>query len=399
MGGIVAINFKSDDSFLRKLAVGAAGTNATIKRLAALGFNPIELERGSTGFKIWKKIKIKRVRVPDILCLKTGLRVESRGKTKPEISMSHSLKDPRRAWDAGMRDDDYVSIVVFEQSAESPIDPKLISPVHFISVKDLRDAFAGKRVSITKPKGVEEGSEIRVVWTSAVANQRSTVSEVSTTRLRLMPVTPSRAQTIQLSRSKGAIVLTPQVQTNDTVEPNQIVAAVVPLQLTLTCPPDVDEAYFIGKLASINLSERYAAVKALRYRGYTTARPALEDRMNHAEEDIYVQLEAAAALAAHDHIAGWTFIEAKLRSAILDVPLETQLETLIVASEIPKNRSESLLIEVLRDTGRDEELRAGAAWALGQFATATTATAFGRYLQFDRFRGQNRSGKSTSENR
>ena len=65
----MANNFKSDDSFLRKLAVGAAGTNATIARLREMGFNPIELERGSTGFKIWKKIKIKRVRVPDILCL------------------------------------------------------------------------------------------------------------------------------------------------------------------------------------------------------------------------------------------------------------------------------------------------------------------------------------------
>lgn len=98
----MANNFKTDDSFLKKLAVGAAGTNATIENLASMGFTPIELERGSRGFKIWKKIKIKRVRVPDILCLKTGLRFESRGKTKVEISMSHSLKDPKRAWDACM---------------------------------------------------------------------------------------------------------------------------------------------------------------------------------------------------------------------------------------------------------------------------------------------------------
>jgi len=329
----VATNFKSDDSFLRKLAVGAAGTNATIERLKTLGFNPIELERGSTGFKIWKKIKIKRVRVPDILCLKTGLRFESRGKTKPEVSMSHSLRDPRRAWDAGMRDDDYVSIVVFEQGAESPIDLKCMSPVHFISVKDLRDAFAEKRVSITKPKGVEEGSEIRVVWTSAIANQKSTVSEVSATRLRLTPITAGKAQTVQLSRGKGALVLAPQVQMNDTVEANQIVAAAVPVTLTPTCPPPVDEAYFVAKLASINLSERYAAAKALRYCRYTTARPVLEDRMNYTEEDIYVQLEAAAALAAHNHASGWSFMETKLRSPVLDVPLETQLETLIVASD------------------------------------------------------------------
>ncbi len=373
----MAANFKSDDSFLRKLAIGAAGTNATIDRLISLGFSPVELERGSRGFKIWKKIKIKRIRVPDILCLKTGARFESRGKTKPEISMSHSLKDPKRAWDAGMRGDDYVSIVVFQQDAESPIDLKCISPVHFIMVRDLRDAFTAKRVSITKPKGVEEGSEIRVVWTSAVANQQSTVSEVSGTRIRLTPIPSGRVQTVQLSRSKGTITLSPQVSEREgqTVEANQIVAASVPVTIAVACPPPVDEAYFIAKLASINLSERYAAAKALRYRGYITAQPSLEDRMNHAEEDIYVQLEAAAALAAHDHVAGWTFMETKLRSAVLDVPLETQLETLIVVSEITKPRSERLLIEVLRDVRRDEELRAGAAWALGQFATGSAATA------------------------
>ena len=371
----MATNFKSDDSFLRKLVVGAAGTNATIDRLSALGFSPIELERGSTGFKIWKKIKIKRVRVPDILCLKTGVRFESRGKTKPEISMSHSLKDPKRAWDAGMRDDDHVSIIVFQQSAESPIDLKCISPVHFIRVRDLRDAFAAKRVKITTPKGVEEGSEIRVVWTSAVANQASTVSEVSGTRLRLTPNASGRVQTVQLSRSKGAVTLLPQVRTGEAVETNQIVAASVPVTIAVDCPPSVDEAYFAAKLASINLSERYAAAKALRYRGYTTARAALEERMNHAEEDIYVKLEAAAALAAHDHAEGWTFMETKLRSAVLDVPLETQLETVIVVSEIPKPRSENLLIEVLRDARRDEELRAGAAWALGQFTTRSAASA------------------------
>jgi hypothetical protein len=375
MVGKVATNFKSDDSFLRKLAVGAAGANETIKRLEALGFKPIELERGSTGFKIWKKIKIKRVRVPDILCLNTGLRFESRGKTKPEISMSHSLKDPRRAWDAGMRDDDYVSIVVFERNEESPVNLKRVSPIHFISVKDLRDAFNAKRVSITKPKGVEEGSEIRVMWACAVANQTSTVSEVSPKRLRLTPNPPVRCQTIQLSRSKGAICLASQVQVNDAVETNQIVASVVPVHLVLPCQSQVDEASFIEKLGSINLSERYAAAKALRYRGYTTAQPALEARMNDAQEDIYVQLEAAAALAACDHPSGWAFMESKLRSSVLDVPLETQLETVIVASEIPSANSQSLLIEVLKDAGRDEELRAGAAWALGQFATPATATA------------------------
>lgn len=53
-----AISFKSDVSFLEKLALGAAGAKATITRLKELGYEPIELERASTGYKIWKKIKI-----------------------------------------------------------------------------------------------------------------------------------------------------------------------------------------------------------------------------------------------------------------------------------------------------------------------------------------------------
>lgn len=371
----MANSFKSDDSFLRKLAVGAAGTNATIARLKDMGFNPIELERGSTGFKIWKKIKIKRVRVPDILCLNTGLRFESRGKTKLEISMSHSLNDPKRAWDAGMRDDDLVSIVVFEQNYDSPVDLKQISPVHFISVKDMRKAFAGGQVSITQPKGFEEGSEIRVMWTCATVKQRSVVSAVESGKVILTPVSETRRQSIQLNRSKGKITLLPQVKAGDTVEANQIVAAVVPVNIMLPCPPSVDETYFIDKLSSVNLSERYAAAKALRYRGYTAAKPVLESRMNDNDEDIYVQLEAAAALAAYDDPKGWEFMENKLRSPVMSIPLETQLETVIVASEIPKERSERLLIEVLQDTRRDDELRAGSAWALGLFASATSATA------------------------
>ncbi len=371
----MANNFKNDDSFLRKLAIGAAGTNATIARLRDMGFNPIELERGSTGFKIWKKIKIKRIRVPDILCLKTGLRFESRGKTKLEISMSHSLSDPNRAWDAGMRDDDLVSITMFEQKDDSPVVLERISPVHFVSVSDLRKTFVAEQVSITKPKGVEEGSEIRVVWVCATAKQRAEVFSVESSKISLASISAPRRQTIQLSRGKGKIALLPQVEAGNTVEANQIVASVVPIRTALDSPRLVDESYFIEKLASVNLSERYAAAKALRYRGYINAKDALESRTKDTDEEIYVQLEAAAALAAHDNLNAWEFIENQLRTPAMTVPLAIQLETVIVVSEIPKERSEGILVEVLRDSNRDDELRAGAAWALGQFASEASATA------------------------
>ena len=289
--------------------------------------------------------------------------------------MSHSLNDPRRAWDAGMRDDDLISIVEFKQSDDNPTDLKRMSPVHFISVKEMRDAFYSDKVKISRPKGVEEGSEIRVLWKCATANQQSVVTAVEANKVILTPILPGKRQTIQLCRGGDKLLLLPQVTQGNIVEANQIVAAVVSVHTVVVCPPSVDEAFFIDKLASVNLSERYAAAKALRYRGYASARPVLESRLTDEEEDIYVQLEAAAALAAYDDPIGWEFMEHKLHSSVLTVPLETQLETIIVASEIPKERSERLLIEVLKDPNRDDELRAGAAWALGQFASSSSAMA------------------------
>ncbi|PIP43482.1 MAG: hypothetical protein COX17_06745, partial [Deltaproteobacteria bacterium CG23_combo_of_CG06-09_8_20_14_all_60_8] len=75
-------------------------------------------------------------------------------------------------------------------------------------------------------KGVEEGSEIRVMWTCASANLQSVVSTVELGRISLTPISGARKQSIQLSRSKGKITLLPQVNIGETVKANQIVAAV-----------------------------------------------------------------------------------------------------------------------------------------------------------------------------
>ena len=199
-------NFKDDDSFLQKLSLGAAGTKATIARLRELGYEPIELERGSTGYKIWKRIKIKRVRVPDVLCLRTGNRFESRAKSKLEISMSHSRTEPNRAWDAGLRPDDHVAVLVCEQVEGSLVAWNVSSPIHFISVSDMREAVRQKRVAITEPKGVEEGSEIRMIWPCTGANEESTVQEVgdkSISRFRANTCKFSLRRSLFFRRSKN----------------------------------------------------------------------------------------------------------------------------------------------------------------------------------------------------
>jgi len=358
-------NFKSDESFLEKLAVGATGTRVTIDRLSELGFKPIELERGSTGYKLWKKIKIKRVRVPDILCLRTGLRFEARGKTSSEISMSHSTADPARAWNVGLGDDDYVVIVECEKASASIVDWRQASPVHFIRVGDLRAAFKKKRVKITKPKGVEEGSEIRVIWPSRAAALKSKVLEVSSKSLKLEAIDGDRKQRFVLNGLRALC------KVGDVVEQNQIVASVVPVAVSLKVSGDVSEKHFRDKLASKVLSERYAAAKALRFRGYTTSASALKSAVQDHEEDIYVRLECAAALALHDDATGWDFLTESLQSEFTQV----QLETVIVVSELPKPRSQEMLIAALADQSKHEEVRAGAAWGLGQFRSKAVSEA------------------------
>lgn len=373
----MAINFKNDESFLRKLAVGAEGTKLAMAKLRSLGFAPIELERGSTGFKIWKKIKIKRVRMPDILCLRTGLRFESRGKTNQEISMSHSRKDESRRWDFGMRNDDTVVIIQLLQDPENPISLERISPIHFIKISEMQKACDEKTVKITEPKGVEEGSEIRIIWPSASASSCSKVVEITDKRISLQPFSGGRKQSIRLNQKTGKTEynLHPQVEIGQEVERNQIVASVVSVDLSILKPEDVTPDYFVSKLKSPNVTERYSAAKALKYRWFEEASIPLRSRMEDKEDDVYVRLEAAAALAANGDDSGWLFMENNLTQSTMQVPLTTQLETVIVASEIDHLRSQRILVNILCDNERDSELRAGAAWGLGRFNSEDSAKA------------------------
>lgn len=48
-------SFKTDESFLEKLALGAVGAQAVFRNLQSQGHRPIELERGSMSCKIWKQ--------------------------------------------------------------------------------------------------------------------------------------------------------------------------------------------------------------------------------------------------------------------------------------------------------------------------------------------------------
>lgn len=90
---------------------------------------------------------------------------------------------------------------------------------------------------------------------------------------------------------------------------------------------------------------------------------ALLRRLDDDNEHIYIKLEAAASLTRQMQSRGLEFIENILFSSSY---LEHRLEAVIILSEIRHEGSLNLLIRVLSDNNQHPEIRAGAAWSLGE---------------------------------
>ena len=311
------------------------------------------------SFKIWKNIKIKRIRVPDILCVACGRRVESRAKTTFEISMSHSLSDPERGWDYGLNDSDFVALVICKRVSDRPIDWRADELVQYISVHDLRSAQRNNLIVLVKPKGAEEGFEARISWPAAVAKSAGVVASVTNDRIQYRR---ENDRIITLSLSKQGLNLNPLVREGDAISENQVLAAVIPVVKQFPCSRKTGQEYYIAQLSSSSLSDRYTAVKALSTFPSESVSKALIDKVNESNEHIYVRLEAAAGLARHNEEQGWSFI----KQCLTDDYLQNRLEAVIVLGEIPNDTSCRLLCSVLTDNQQHPEIRAGAAWALGE---------------------------------
>ena len=354
-------SFKSDESFLEKLAIGAVGTQRVIEDLADKGHKPIELERGSTSFKIWKAIKIKRIRVPDILCIGCATRVESRAKTmKLQISMSHSHADPSRAWDYGLEDNDFVALTVCEHIGERPIDWKADTLVQYIPVQALRAAYIEGQTVSARQKGAQEGFEDRITWLASVASMDGVVTRTGSDRLQYRRFVDGRPVTLRLVRQ--GITLRPLVAEGDSILKNQILASTVSVLRRFPCTRNSSEENYVQMIKSFSLSERYAAAKALSHFVSPKSTECLAQKIGDEKEHIFVRLEAAAGLSRREDERGNAFIE----SCLIDPFLENRLEAVIVLGEIPTDGSTELLIQKLTDIHEHSEIRAGAAWALGE---------------------------------
>jgi hypothetical protein len=288
-------SFKSDESFLEKISIGATGTNRVFDDLKRQGHNPLELERGSMSFKIWKNIKIKRIRVPDLLCVDCGRRIESRGKTSLEMSMSHSLSDPERSWDFGLDDDDMVAFVACRKVGDKPINWQAAEFVQYVSVGELRAAQRDDKAILVRPKGAEEGFESRVNWPATIAKASGVVVSVTPDRIQYKRQPDNRTISPPLSR-KG-LFLTPLVNVGEIISEYQFIAAVVPVSRIFPCNKITSEAHYLGLLSNPALSKRYASAKALSFFVSDNVVRSLSNTLSNPDEHLYVKLEAAASLA------------------------------------------------------------------------------------------------------
>jgi hypothetical protein len=160
---------------------------------------------------------------------------------------------------------------------------------------------------------------------------------------------------------KGGKTLFPLVSVGDKVVKNQILASVV--NATKTIPTNiVDATFFVENLSSLVLSERYAAAKALCYFDKSLVEKTLLKKLHDESEHIYVRLEVAASLSRYGNVEGYGFIQ----QCLSDSYLQNVLESVIVLAEIRTPESCEMLFEVLLDERYDSEIRAGAAWGLGE---------------------------------
>lgn len=392
-------SFKSDSSFFRKIALGAIGSRAVSEDLDARGHTIVELERGSLDAKVWKGIKRKRVRIPDLVCISCGQRIEVRTKSKPELSMSHSPTIPERRWDFGMVGCDLISTPICAEPDSSAAETatqwargeiaddtaywierervqwRLDGAINYFTVQSFRDT----RPDRSQTKGAEEGSETTLIWRSCFSPCDGTIAAISNANITVRDVTGTLVR-------RGCKGVQPIVSIGDKVRRNQILACNVnPIGFArLQCAAGLTSGEIGGMLTSQHLPVRFAGVKLARVRHDATLRNDISRIADNADEDIYVRLEAKAYMA---HVHGLP-ISTLFGADLAAHDKADQLEAVITIGEIGTESAAELLAEILADPNKGHFLRSAAAYCLGRIdspvARAALVQAFS--AQSDRIR-------------
>jgi hypothetical protein len=364
--------FKPDSSFFRKIAIGAVGARAVCSDLTRYGHRAVELERGSTDTKLWKDVKRKRVRIPDLVCLGCGVRVESRAKTQSELSMSHSPAEEARAWDFGMVDSDYIAFPVCEPAAE-----QFWSAGHLHADRSywhernwvrwqakphvnyfLVSAFRATAHTKSSTKGVTEGSETAISWPATFSTRSGTVEGAGEQRVTVRRQSDGHRYTWRV----GDLPI--HVAAGEGVDENQLLASPVsPVpSRELGCRNDLSREQIEHLLQSRERTLRFTGVKLARLLGRREFCADVEQLIRDQEEDVYIRLEGASYLAGVcDRSAAELFAP-----FISSADPQTQLEAVIAVGETGTDAAVALLSGILDSPDRAFFLRSAAAWGLSR---------------------------------
>lgn len=349
------MGFKEDADFARFVSMGAAGT-AGVGRYLRDTYNhrPIELERYAMSNKVWQT-KVKRLRLPDLVCLRCGRRFESRAKSKLGIILSHSDR-PGREWNAGgMRPADLYAFVRADLSSGAPEvgRPVFFSAEALHSVVDL--------AKLSAPKAASEGSEVTMTWPSWVPNRSGTVEGVDDEGRIVCRWDDGGSLRYWQWRRWGETRYLYVEPGSPIVAEETLVAGVVPPLAAPDCDGDVWDV--AGALEDDEETEQYAGIKA----AGILHRDDLGEELARIEAeapDWRIRLEAAAALARLDPEA-WTSRVIGLADET-ESPGESRMEAVFTLSEIPTDEAAEALAAVATAADNPVELRAAAAWGLGR---------------------------------
>jgi hypothetical protein len=349
------MGFKVDTSFLRFLTMGALGVRQVAAELRARGFEPIELERYGTSNKIWAT-KVKRLRLPDLLCARTGLRAEVRAKSDLKIRMSDAPKNPQRMWDAGLRSEDLVALIACSDGPDG--NPTPANHAVYFSVGALRASVGYS--TLGPPKSASEGAERDRTWPAVVPTRPGRVLSANGDKLVVMMEgdnSPTRKQTYTLNGKHTYVAVGDRFQADTTI------VAGAPESLADLDSRLRDIYNPIDQIQSADPLDRYAGIKALRFRPdlHGQAADVLEATLD-TDLDGRVSLEAAATAT----VLGLTSGEDRLTAVLWgEGSAELSMEAILILTELktPFARHE---LRRAADQFTGDERRQAAIWGLGK---------------------------------
>jgi len=376
---MAANSFKEPGEFFKNLSRGAVATRAVMADLRALAHDIAPLERGSDSTTVWTGVKRKALRVPDLVCLHCGQRFESKGKSKPQVSMSHGTRD-ERVWDYGLEDDDIIAYPVakeivtrtnigtLDQSGKAAWTEHVVREwdqypvIPYVKVSGLRqrlDAATG-----SQRKDPTRGAEVYITWPMWAIERDGEVMEIAKAEDKKTSVeyhrvtvkyTDDTTKRISLKTTKNKVVVTGEcfVTVGQSLRRGEFVGGVVePLKRDeLRCQQSGADAAIERWLATGTPVNQYSAIKLARLTQDRRYETSIRQLFGDPDVDFYVRLEASAYLidVLNEEVPGsfqWA-LNGGGREKAGDAA-QVRLEAILTLSECGNGKRGDDVVEVLQ---------------------------------------------------